>query len=208
MDELVEVVENIDEVEFLVSLDYSSNEADLYSCSEWADLYIELGDYDNNPLILDGDSDHHIWNMFAGSTYSAYALLDHNMWADLYIELGNYDNNPLILDSDLDHHIWNMFAGSTYSAYALLDHNMILRYKFDMPNLYDFQYTYIPLLIDAMYGCTDSNACNHNIGTVYDDGSCQYNDECYTCSDASNQMMMGLVNIMMNVTPVLMLQIN
>jgi hypothetical protein len=26
-----------------------------------------------------------------------------------------------------------------------------------MPNLYDFQYTYIPILIDSMYGCIDSN---------------------------------------------------
>ena len=143
MDELVEVVENNNDIEFLVSLDYSSNEADLYSCSEWANLYTELGDYGNNPLILEGD---------------------------------------------LDHHIWNMFAASTYSAYALLDHNMVLRYKFDMPNLYDFQYTYIPLLTDAMYGCTDSNACNHNIGTVYDDGSCNYEDECNSCADVDNQL--------------------
>ena len=53
MDQLIEVVEEYDEIEFLVSLDYNTNEEDIYSCSEWADLYTELGEYDNNPLILD-----------------------------------------------------------------------------------------------------------------------------------------------------------
>ena len=74
-----------------------------------------------------------------------------------------------------------MFAGTTYSAYAFLDHHMVLRYKFDIPNLYDFQYTYIPNLIDAMYGCTDSTACNYDDDSVIDDGSCQFNDECDIC---------------------------
>ena len=31
MDQLIEVVEEYDEIQFLVSLDYSSNDADLYS---------------------------------------------------------------------------------------------------------------------------------------------------------------------------------
>ena len=95
MDELIEFIDEDDRLEFIISLDYSSNENDLYSCSEWADLYSELGDYGNNPLIL---------------------------------------------DTDPDYYIWNMFAGNTYSAYAFLDHNMVFIYKFDMPNLYSFQY--------------------------------------------------------------------
>jgi len=143
MDELIEVVEEYDEIQFFVSLDYSSNEADVYSCSQWGELYVELGV--NN-------------------------------------------NNPLILNTDPDHTIWNMFAGSTYSAYAFIDHNMVLRYKFDMPNLYDFQYTYIPVLVDAMYGCTDSSACNFNDEVVYDDGSCQYDGECDSCENSPNQL--------------------
>ena len=143
MDQLIEVVEEYDEVEFLVSLDYNTNEEDIYSCSEWADLYAELGEHGNNPLILNGDP---------------------------------------------EYHIWNMFAGSTYSAYAFIDHNMVLRYKFDMPNLYDFQYTYIPNLLDSMYGCTDIVACNYEEGSVIDDGSCQYNDECDECSNAEDQL--------------------
>ena len=143
MDELIEVLGQYEDVQFLVSLDYSSNNADLYSCSQWGDFYTELGEYDNNPLILDGDP---------------------------------------------DHYIWNMFAGSTYSAYAFIDHNMVLRYKFDMPNLYDFQYTYLPPLLDAMSGCTDSNACNYDLGTIYDDGSCQYGDDCNVCEDVENQL--------------------
>ena len=49
-----EVVEEHNELEFVISLDYSTNEADLYSCSEWAALYPELGEYNNNPLISGG----------------------------------------------------------------------------------------------------------------------------------------------------------
>ena len=144
MDELIEIViEEHEELQFFISLDYNSDGYGPYSCSEWADLYDELG---------------------------------------------NYGNNPLILDTDPDHYIWNMFAGVNYSAYAFIDHNMVLRYKFDMPNLYDFQYTYIPSLIDSMYGCTDSNACNYDIGSVYDDGSCEFSDECDLCSDVNTQL--------------------
>ena len=143
MDELIEFVEQYEEIQFLVSLDYNTTESGLYSCSEWADLYSELGEYDNNPLIL---------------------------------------------DTEPGHHIWNMFAGSTYSAYAFIDHNMVLRYKFDMPNLYDFQYTYIPSLIDTMYGCTDYNACNYDEESVFDDGSCQFDDECNDCENAQSQL--------------------
>ena len=142
MDELIEYIEQYDELQFLVSFDDGSNGNGPYSCSEWADLYVELGEYDNSPLILNGDP---------------------------------------------DHHIWNIFAGHTYSAYAFIDHNMVLRYKFDMPNLYDFQYVYIPNLIDSMYGCTDLTACNYDMNSVYDDGSCQFED-CGTCSDANNQL--------------------
>ena len=142
MDELIEYNEQYDELQFVVSLDYSVDENELYTCSEWADLYVELGEYDNNPLIL---------------------------------------------NTDPDKYIWNMFAGNTYSAYAFIDHNMVLRYKFDMPNLYDFQYTYIPNLIDAMYGCTDSTACNYDMDVVYDDGSCQF-ENCSSCSDADTQL--------------------
>ena len=143
MDELIEFIEQYDEIQFIVSLDYSTDEADIYSCSEWQALYPELGEHGNSPLILDGDP---------------------------------------------AHHIWNMFAGSTYSAYAFIDHNMVLRYKFDMPNLYDFQYTYIPNLLDEMYGCTDASACNYNQDSVFDDESCQYGDECEQCDEAGNQL--------------------
>ena len=72
MDELIEVIEEYDKVQFFISLDYSSDENELYSCVEWADLYDELGEHGNNPLILDTDPDHYIWNMFAGLNYSAY----------------------------------------------------------------------------------------------------------------------------------------
>ena len=43
MDELIVVLEEYDQVQFLVSLDYNQDESELYSCSDWADLYDELG---------------------------------------------------------------------------------------------------------------------------------------------------------------------
>ena len=143
MDQLIEFTDQYDELQFIVSLDYSTSEDDIYTCNEWANLYPELGEYGNNPLIL---------------------------------------------NTDPEHHIWNMFAGSTYSAYAFIDHNMVLKYKFDMPNLYDFQYIYIPNLLNSMYGCTDSSACNYEQEAVFDDESCQFDDECDSCSDAENQL--------------------
>ena len=143
MDELIEFVDGYEEIQFLVSLDYSQEDPGIYSCDEWAALYSELGEFGNNPLILDMDPNHEIWHMFS--------------------------------------------SASTYSAYAFIDHNMVLRYKFDMPNLYDFQYTYIPTLLDEMYGCIDSNACNYDLGAVVDDESCIYDDECTQCEDVLNQ---------------------
>jgi len=104
-------------------------------------------------------------------------------WGDLYSEYGVFGNDPMILngDEDLngdgypDHHIWNALAGNTYSAYAFIDHNMVVRYLFDMPNLNDFQYNYIPQLLDDLYGCTDENASNYDDSVGIDDGSCEYN---------------------------------
>ena len=146
MDELIQVIESIEEIQFLVSLDYSTPEfgnQNLYSCEQWASLYAELGDYGNNPLII---------------------------------------------DSDPNHKIWEMFAGTTYSAYAMIDHNMVLRYKFDMPNLYDFQYTYLPNLVDSMYGCIDEDACNFSNSAVYDNGTCIFDEECLNCDNYTTQL--------------------
>ena len=78
-----------------------------------------------------------------------------------------------------------------HTQYAFADHNMVLRYKFDMPNLYDFQYTYIPNLVDSMYGCTDEIACNYDDSVVYDDGSCRYGLDCNLCSEAFTQLDCG-----------------
>ena len=138
MDELIEVVEQYDEIQFLVSLDYNSNESDLYSCSEWSDLYSELGEFGNDPMILNGDDDL------------------------------NDDGYP-------DHYIWNTFSpATTYSAYAFIDHNMVVRYMFDSPNVYNFQYDILPSLLDDLYGCTDENASNYVDSAGIDDGSCEY----------------------------------
>ena len=94
MDELIEFINQEQYVKFFVSLDYIDVEPSYYNCQEWGDLYSELGSFGNTPLILNDDPD--------------------------------------------QQKIWNMFAGSTYSSYVLIDHNMTVRYKFDMPNFYDF----------------------------------------------------------------------
>ena len=87
MDSIQTVIHDYEEVEFYVSLDYHTDDSELYSCGEWGNLYTELGLYDNQPTILDGDTDldedglpdNHLWNSFAGETYSAYAFIDHHM---------------------------------------------------------------------------------------------------------------------------------
>ena len=111
--------------------------------------------------------------------FSDYECLE---WGELYETLGIYNHNPLILNGDTDfdsngdydHYIWNMFAGATYSSYAILDHNMVVRYLFDSPNYNDFRYTYLPNLIDEMYGCADTEAINYSPNVVYSDNSCIY----------------------------------
>ena len=152
MDEMIEFIDEHEHVKFIVSLDNTEIEPSYYTCQEWGDLYSELGAHGNDPVILKGDP---------------------------------------------EHLIWNMFAGTTYSAYVLIDHNMVVRYKFDMPNLYDFQYNYIPTLIDALYGCMDSSACNHDPNAGIDDGTCEYGDDCLDCSNFNSQLeCMGVPNCM------------
>ena len=87
MDELLEGINENEHLKFIVSLDNNEVNPMLYNCSEWGDLYSELGDFGNDPMTLNGDedldsdgiSDNHIWNTLAGNTYSAYAFIDHNM---------------------------------------------------------------------------------------------------------------------------------
>ena len=140
MDELLEGINENEHLKFIVSLDNNEVNPMLYNCTEWGDLYSELGNFGNDPMILNGDED---------------------------------------LDGDgyPDHYIWNTLSpATTYSAYAFIDHNMVVRYMFDSPNLYDFQYNYIPTLLSDMYGCTDENAFNYDDSVGIDDGSCEYGD--------------------------------
>ena len=88
------------DVEFIVSLDYNLEEFSDYQCLEWGELYETLGIYDNDPLILNGDTDfdsdgyydHHLWNMLAGTTYSSYAIIDHNMVVQYLFDSPNYND--------------------------------------------------------------------------------------------------------------------
>ena len=96
MDELIEYVEDYNVIQFFVNLDYNiedyQTEQEYYSCLGWSELYTELGEYDNNPLIINGDPDHHMWNIFSGTTYSAYAFLDHNMIIRYLLDSPNLDD--------------------------------------------------------------------------------------------------------------------
>ena len=139
MDELLEDINGNEHLKFIVSLDYNEVDPMLYNCSEWGDLYSELGEFGNDPMILNGDDDL------------------------------NDDGYP-------DHYIWNTFSpATTYSAYAFIDHNMVVRYMFDSPNVYNFQYDIFPSLLGDLYGCTDENASNYDDSAGIDDGSCNYN---------------------------------
>ena len=98
MDSIQTIINDYDEIEFYVSLDYHSNESELYDCQGWGNLYTELGVFDNQPTILNGDTDldqdglpdHHLWNSFAGETYSAYAFIDHHMVIRYLSYMPNY----------------------------------------------------------------------------------------------------------------------
>ena len=118
-----------------------------------------------------------------------------NEWGNLYSELGVYGNQPLILNGDddydqdgyPDHYIWNSFGGNSYSAYVMIDHQMVVRYLFDIPDLFQFQYNFLASLIEEMNGCTDNSACNYNPSAIYDNGTCQFDEDCneifHSCTD-------------------------
>lgn len=140
MDELLEDINENEQLKFIVSLDNNEVNPMLYNCTEWGDLYSQMGEFGNDPMILNGDED-----------------LDGDGYPDNYI--------------------WNMLSpATTYSAYAFIDHNMVVRYMFNVPNLYDFQNNYIPNLLDGIYGCIDENASNYDDSAGIDDGSCEYDD--------------------------------
>ena len=112
MDELLEGINENEQLKFIVSLDNNEVNPMLYNCTEWGDLYSEYGYFGNDPMILNGDEDldgdgypdHHIWNTLSlGTTYSAYAFIDHNMVVRYMFDTPNlydFQNNyiPNLLD--------------------------------------------------------------------------------------------------------------
>ena len=112
MDELLEFINGNEHLKFIVSLDNNEVNPMLYNCTEWGNLYSELGDFGNDPMILNGDEDldgdgspdNYIWNMLSpATTYSAYAFIDHNMVVRYMFDTPNlydFQNNyiPNLLD--------------------------------------------------------------------------------------------------------------
>ena len=100
MDSIIEYTSQKSELEFIVSLDYNLEDFSDYECLEWGDLYETLGIYDNDPLIINGDTDfdydgyydHYIWNLFAGNSYSSYAILDHHMVVRYLLDFPDFNN--------------------------------------------------------------------------------------------------------------------
>ena len=130
MDELLEYIDENEHLKFIVSLDNGETEPTLYNCSEWGDLYSELGDFGNDPMILNGDEDlnddgypdHYIWNTLSpATTYSAYAFIDHNMVVRHMFDSPNlsnfqYDIIPSLLDdlygcTDVNAYNYDEYAG-------------------------------------------------------------------------------------------------
>ena len=112
MDELLEDINGNEHLKFIVSLDNNEVNPMLYNCTEWGNLYSELGNFGNDPMILNGDEDldgdgypdHYIWNTLSpATTYSAYAFIDHNMVVRYLFDTPNlydFQNNyiPNLLD--------------------------------------------------------------------------------------------------------------
>ena len=98
MDQILEYFNQDDHLEFLVNFDFCSGESPTFTCEEWGSLYQEFGEYGNQPTILNGDTDldndgmpdNYIWNSFANDTYSAYALIDHQMVIRYLFDMPNY----------------------------------------------------------------------------------------------------------------------
>jgi len=115
-----------EDIEFIVSLDYHLEEFSDFECLEWGDLYEDLGLYGNDPLIINGDTDfdsdgyydHHIWNMFAGATYSSYAIIDHKMVVRYLFDEPNLDNFQNLYLPELANAMYGCtdFEAMNYSA--------------------------------------------------------------------------------------------
>ena len=165
MDELIEYIENYNGIQFVVSLDYNiegyQTDQEYYSCLDWAELYGQLGEYGNNPLIINGDPNHYMWHMFSGSTYSAYAFLDHNMvvrylldspnlydFKEIYIQellsemygcldenACNYDNSAVLDDGNC---LYNVECGDVNIDLSIDIFDIIIMVEMILSNNYNY----------------------------------------------------------------------
>ena len=78
-------------LKFIVSLDNNEVNPMLYNCTEWGDLYSEFGDFDNDPMILNGDEDLDGDGQGAGSALSLCSA---------FVPEGMVNNVPMSLNRE------------------------------------------------------------------------------------------------------------
>ena len=148
MDSIMEYTNENSELEFIVSLDYNLEDFSDYECVEWGDLYETLGIYDNDPLIINGDTDfdydgyydHYIWNLFAGNSYSSYAILDHHMVVRHLLDFPDFNNFQNIYLPNLINEMYgcrNEFATNYNSSAVYNDNSCIFGGDFNQDNNID-----------------------------------------------------------------------
>ena len=76
MDELIEFLEDYNEIQFIVSLDYSQDQLEPYTCEDWGST-----DEEGIPLMVDDGSGYIIKDWFGGlgSNYPFHIFIDHQM---------------------------------------------------------------------------------------------------------------------------------
>ncbi|OUW20291.1 MAG: hypothetical protein CBD21_04690 [bacterium TMED161] len=176
MDSIIEYTNQNSELEFIVSLDYNLEDFSDYECIEWGDLYETLGIYDNNPLIINGDTDfdydgyydHYIWNLFAGNSYSSYAILDHHMVVRYLLDFPDYNNFQNIYLPNLVNEMYgcsNEFATNYNSSAVYNDNSCIFGGDFNQDSNIDINDVIIlvNLVIGNQLGAdTDLNDDNNS----------------------------------------------
>ena len=159
------------ELEFIVSLDYNLEDFSDYECIEWGDLYETLGIYDNDPLIINGDTDfdydgyydHYIWNLIAGNSDSSYAILDHHMVVRHLLDFPDFNNFQNIYLPSLINEMYgcsNEFATNYISSAVYNDDSCIFGGDFNQDNNIDINDVIIlvNLIIENQLGIdTDLN---------------------------------------------------
>jgi hypothetical protein len=152
------------------------SQAIIFSESISLEIGDEIGIYDSNALISNGDCTDEYGELlvgrgtWAGEQLNTVAISSINFcsFEDGYQLPGFVEGNPIVI------RVWDASAGVEYDT------------VFDITaGSYDFEETSFVVVSDldfATYGCIDTEACNYDSDANVDDGSCEYaadNFDCY-----------------------------